>query len=198
MSNHLPSPGPSRPVPRWDEFDQLAAAVETYLDHEPDDPAWSDIWRALATIVGEHQRDAFVDAFDLDRPADRPCIRRLITGEDECQCRETRGWEERELETIGARDDPPHSPPHADHATLWLDEGRPAVYGMHVYPGNIEMVTPSRTADPEQRRRNGWFDLFEWAGEWGLEVSIMPKSWYYLGSTVHIVFYPPERYQSAE
>jgi hypothetical protein len=24
---------------------------------------------------------------------------------------------------------------------------------------------------------------------------VLPKSWYNLGSTVHVVFYPPERYR---
>lgn len=192
----VPTPGPSCPVPSWDEFDQLREAVLDYLDHEPSDPAWDDIWRALAAIMGEHQRDAFMQAFDLEAVAEKPCIRRLITGEDECTCHETRSWEERELETIGARDEPPHSPPHHDHATLWLDENDdPALYGMHVYPGGVEMVTPSKTADTDQQRRNGWFDIFNWASEWGLEVGILPKSWYSLGSTVHVVFYPPERYR---
>ena len=66
-----------------------------------------------------------------------------MTGEDSCTCQQKRDWKQRELETIGARDDPPHAPPYRDHATLWLDEsGDPAVYGMHVYPGNVEMVTP--------------------------------------------------------
>jgi len=38
-------------------------------------------------------------------------------------------------------------------------------------------------------------ELAEFAVEWGLEVSILPTSWYNLGSTVHAVFYPPERYR---
>jgi len=199
MSDDLPNPGPNQPVPSWDEFDQLRTAVRDYLNHDPDDPAWDDIWRALASIMGEYQRDAFIQSFGVEKPADRPCIRRLITGEEECTCHDSRSWEHRELETIGARDDPPHAPPHHDHATLWLDEeGEPAVYGMHVYPGNIESVTPSAAADPDQQRRNGWFDVFAWAREWGLEVGILPKSWYNPGSTVHVVFYPPERYRSGE
>ncbi|WP_250864822.1 hypothetical protein, partial [Halorientalis regularis] len=178
-----PSPGPNEPVPSWDEYDQLREAVHDYLEHDPDDPAWTGIWRALGAVMGEYQRDGFVEAFDLNEPAERSCIRRLITGEDECPCHETRGWEERELETIGARDEPPHSPPHADHKTLWLDEdGEPALYGMHVYPGNIEMITPSKTADPNQQQRNGWMDITRWAREWGLEVGFLPKSWYNLGS----------------
>jgi len=40
---------------------------------------------------------------------------------------------------------------------------------------------------------NQWFDLFEFTAEWGLEVSILGKSWYNLSSTVWVVFYPPER-----
>jgi hypothetical protein len=193
---NFPTPGPNEPVPAWDEYDQLKEAIHDYLDHEPDNPQWNDIWRALAAIMGESQRDAFVDAFDLAQPAETPCIRRLITGEESCTCQQKRDWKQRELETIGARDDPPHAPPYRDHSTLWLDEsGDPAVYGMHVYPGNVEMVTPSKTADPDQQQRNGWMDITRWAREWGLEVGFLAKSWYNLGSTVHVVFYPPERYR---
>lgn len=61
---------------------------------------------------------------------------------------------------------------------------------MHVYPGNIERL------DAREPPYNLWFDLFEFAAEWGLEVSILPKSWYNLGSTVHVIFYPPERFRS--
>jgi len=71
-------------VPAWDEYDQLEAALDDYLDHEPDDPAWNDVWRALAAILGEYQRDAFIEAFDLASPAETACIRRLITGESSC------------------------------------------------------------------------------------------------------------------
>lgn len=174
-----PNPGPNHPVPSWDEFEQLADAVDAYLDHSPADPAWDDIWRALGAIMGEYQRDAFVDAFDLSEPAEKPCIGRLITGE---VCPHD--------PLMDSPDRPPHSPPADDHATLWLDEdGEPALYGMHVYPGNIERLEAS---DPPY---NLWFNVFEFASEWGLEVSVLPKSWYALGSAVHIVFYPPERYR---
>ena len=175
------TPGPNETVPAWPEYRQLREAVHDYLDHEPDDPAWADIWQALAAIMGEYQRDAFVQAFDVDEPAEKACIRRLITGEEECT-----------YSPLEADDDPsgpPHKPPASDHATLWLDDGEPAVYSMHVYPGNIERL------DAAEPPYNLWFDLFEFAAEWGLEVSILPKSWYNLGSTVHIVLYPPERYR---
>jgi hypothetical protein len=66
-----PTPGPNEPVPAWDEYDQLKEAVHDYLDHEPDNPQWNDIWRALAAIMGEFQRDAFVQAFDLDESAEQ-------------------------------------------------------------------------------------------------------------------------------
>lgn len=63
---------------------------------------------------------------------------------------------------------------------------------MHVSPGNIERL------DTEEPPHNLWFDLFEFTAEWGLEVSILAKSWYNLGSTVHVVFYPPERYRDSQ
>lgn len=45
------------------------------------DPAWDDIWRELGAIIGEYQRDAFVEVFGVDVPAKMACIRRLIVGE---------------------------------------------------------------------------------------------------------------------
>ncbi|GAB3330071.1 hypothetical protein GCM10027355_36360 [Haloplanus salinarum] len=60
---------------------------------------------------------------------------------------------------------------------------------MHVYLGNIERL------DAEEPPYNQWFDLCEFASTYGLELSIHGKSWYNLGSTVHVVLYPPERYR---
>ena len=74
--------GPNEPIPAWDEYEQLREAAHAYLDHEPDDPARNDIWRTLGAIMGEYQRDAFVEVFDLDEPAETACVRCLITGEE--------------------------------------------------------------------------------------------------------------------
>lgn len=60
---------------------------------------------------------------------------------------------------------------------------------MHVYPGSIERLESKEPPD------NLWFDVFEFAAEWDLEVSILSKSWYNLGSTVHVFLYPPDRYR---
>jgi hypothetical protein len=105
-----PTLGPNEPVPSWDEYNQLKEAVHAYLDHEPRDPQWRDIWRALAAIMGEYQRDAFIQAHDLDRPAEQACIARLIDGRDECP-----------HNPIGQDDDPnapPHKPPCRSQYTL--------------------------------------------------------------------------------
>lgn len=180
-SDSWPTPGPNEPVPSWEEYNQLRDAIHDYLDHDPDNPAWADIWRAVGAIMGEYQRDAFVKAFDVDEPAKQASIRPLITGEDD--------WSHSPFEADSDPSNPPHKPPASDHATLWLDDGDPAVYSMHVYPGNIERL------DAEELPYNLWFDLFDFARKWGLEISILPKSWYNLGSTVHVVFYAPERYR---
>lgn len=37
-----------------------------------------------------------------------------------------------------------------------------AVRSMHVCPSNILTYTPSKTADPDQQQRNGWFDIINW------------------------------------
>lgn len=177
-----PSVGPNAPSVTWREYDQLEDAIHSYLDHEPRDPKWNDIWRALGAIMGTYQCDAFSQAFDLAEPAETACIRRLITGEDECP--------HSALEAETDPQGPPHKPPASDHATLWLDHGEPALYGMHVYPGNIERL---ESTEPPH---NLWFDVVEFASKWGLEISVLPKSWYNLGSTVQVVFYPPERYST--
>ena len=93
--------------------------------------------------------------------------------------------------TFKADNDPtesPHKPPACDYATLWLDDGEPAVYSMHLYPGNDEQL------DSQGPPHNSWFDILEFASDWELEVSIYPQSWYNLGSTVQIILNPPERY----
>jgi hypothetical protein len=109
-------------------------------------------------------------------------IRRLITGADECP--------HSTLEADTDLQGPPHKPSASDHATPWLDDGEPALYGMHVFPGNIERIAST------EPRHNLWFDVVEFASKWGLEFSVLPKSWYNLGTTVHVIFYPPERYPS--
>lgn len=83
-SPERPTPGLKESVPSWLEYGQIQGAIHDYLDHEPDNPQWQDIWRALEAIMGVYQRDAFVEAFDVDDPAEKVCLRRLITGKTEC------------------------------------------------------------------------------------------------------------------
>lgn len=112
--------------------------------------------------MGEYQHDAFVQAHGLDRPAETACIARLIDGRDECP-----------HNPVGEDDyptAPPYSPPASDHATLWLDDGEPALYRMHVYPGNIERLDAAETP------YNQWFDLCEFASRYGLELLVHGKS----------------------
>lgn len=103
--------------------------------------------------MGEYQRDAFLEAFDVDKRAETACVRRLITGEGECP--------HSPLEGDDDLDGPPHAPPASDYATLWLDDGEPALYSMHVYPGSIERL------GAEEPPYNQWFDLFEFASTGG-------------------------------
>lgn len=183
-SDDLPTPGPTDPVPTWPEFDALRDAVEQYLKHDPPDPTYNHLSQALGAILGEHYREKFVNAHGLTEPAETACLARLIDGRDECP------------HNVVTQDDDPNAPPHAppgdDHSTLWLDEdGDPAVYGMHVYAGNIEMRA---TDDPP----DSWFSVFEFARHYGLGVSVLPYSWYNFGRTVHVILYPPERYRSGD
>jgi hypothetical protein len=178
-SDDFPTPGPNEPVPTWPEYERLRDAVEAYLAHDAPDPTYKHISQAFAAILGEHYLKKFVRAHGLAEPAETACIGRLIDGCDECP------------HNVVEQDDDPNAPPHAppgdDHSTLWLDEdGDPAVYGMHLYQGNIEM----RATDPP----DSWFSIFEFARHYGLGVSVLPYSWYNYGRTVHVILYPPERY----
>lgn len=177
-----------------EEYHALKNAIDAYFE-ATGLPDQDDLYRVLGDILAPELRERFKTAYELERPADTPCIRRLITGEEECTCSETRSWVYRELERIGERDEPPHAPPHADHSTLWLDStGTAAVYSMYVYPGNVAPYYPSETADSAGNPRNGWFDMADWASHWGLDIKFSPISWYYPFSTVQVLFFPPRRY----
>lgn len=58
-----PTPGPNEPVPSFSEYRQLCEAIHDYPDHQPEDPRWDDTWQALGAIMGEYQRDSFLEAF---------------------------------------------------------------------------------------------------------------------------------------
>lgn len=194
MAKERYGPGLTPETRASDEYHALKDAIEAYRT-APDISERDDIWRALGNITAPVLREQFKSAHGLDRPADKACIRRLITGEDECTCSETISWADIEKEKIGKRKEPPHSPPHHDHAELWLDtNGDPAIYSMHVYVGNVMSYLPSKTADPKGNRRNGWFDMVNWARHWGLEIYFSPSSWYYPFAMVNVRFYPPGRY----
>lgn len=171
------------------EYSEFKETVQEYAreDHDPGE----DVYRALADALQEHLRDRFKSYWSVDERADTACIRRVITGEVECPCTDTRSWEERELERIGGRDDPPHDAPHEDHAELWLDDGEPVVYSMHVSAPETQTVSET-AARGGQTQRNGWFDLLDFAREWGLEFAVTPWSHYHAFSRVNIVLYSPE------
>ncbi|GGN26959.1 hypothetical protein [Halarchaeum nitratireducens] len=172
------------------EYSEFVDAVAEYAagEHEPGE----DVYRAVADALAEELRERFRQGWGLDEEAETPCLRRVITGADECTCSSTRSWADRERETIGARDDPPHAAPHSDHAELWLDDGEPVLYAMH--PSGLSVSSVSKTAVGEDGKqiRNGWFDVLEFAQAWGLEFAVMPVSHYHAFSRTCVVFYAPE------
>lgn len=170
---------------------EYRAFVETIREYADDQEPGENVRRAIADALENHLRERFQNAWKVDSTADTACLRRLITGENECNC--DRSWVDRERETVGEGDDPPHKPPHSDHASLWLQDDEPAVYSMHVSHPELQLVSKTAEPDPEQRQRNGWFDIVQCAEHWGLEIAVMPTSWYNAFSTINIVFYPPER-----
>jgi hypothetical protein len=178
-----PGPGPGDTMFKSEEYEQLEHAIRDYINSDPADEAMPSVWDVFAQVIGGYHRDRFIEAHDLDGPADKACIARLIAGYDECP--------HNVVEPDDDPNTPPHSPPASDHPTLWLDDGEPALYSMHVYTANIERL------DSNEPPHNLWFDLFGFAQRHGLEVSIHPTSWYNVGTTVQVVFYPPERYRQS-
>ena len=177
MTRHNPVPSP--------EYLEFVETIQAFA-HEHGE---TEATRALADGLEDALQKRFRDYWGVDERANTACFRRLITGDEECTC--DRSWEERELERIGDRDDPPHTPPHSNQPTLWLAAGDPVVYSMHLYTPEVQAV--SKAAAPAGRQiRNGWFDLFEFATAWGLELAMTPVSWYNPFSTVNVVFYSPE------
>jgi hypothetical protein len=173
------------------EYSEFKKTVQAYADadHEPGE----DVNRALADALSDDLREGFCRYWGVKEESDgRACIRRVITGETECTCSDTRSWVDREKETIGDSDDPPHSAPHEDHAELWLSEdGDPVLYSMHV--SSLEVSSVSKTAAGEGSQLwNGWFDVLEFAQRWGLELGVTPWSHYHTFSRVNVVFYSPE------
>jgi hypothetical protein len=182
MSRFNRSPSPA--------YRAFVATVQEYADadHDPGEA----VTRAIADALADELRERFKVHWNVTSTADTACLRRLITGADDCTC--DHSWIDREVETVGASDEPPHKPPHSDHASLWLDANeRPVVFSMHIAHPERQLVSKTAEPVPEQRQRNGWFDIVRCAEQWGLDIAVMPVSWYNAFSTVNIVFYPPER-----
>lgn len=155
---HTPSP----------EYSAFVKAIQEYATTDHDDPH-EDVLTAVADALEDHLRDQFKQQHNVDEIAETACIGRLIAGGDACH--------HTGLPMNGdASVQPPHHPPHADHTELWLRDGAPEVFSMHLY----------------DLHRDELQELLEFADRHGLEMSVDPSSWYYLGRTTHIVFYPPE------
>lgn len=172
MSRFTRSPSPA--------YRAFVTSIQEYADD--DQEPGETVTRAIADALSDELRERFKDYWEVDRQAEVPCLWRLITRENECTCE--RSGIDQERERIGSPGKPPHSPPYAAHATLWLDDGKPVLYSMHPSPPHTEP------------QRNGWFELGRFAQHWGLEIAVMPVSWYKAFSTVNIVFSPPEREQT--
>lgn len=172
------------------EYSQFVQAVKDYAEseHEPGE----DVYRALADALSENLREGFKNYWGVEVEADGPpCLRRVVTGADSCECNTS--WKNRELEAIGESDEPPHSAPHSDHAELWLsEEGEAVLYSMHISAPEHEVVSKTAAPDEEDRHRNGWFDIIDFASSWGLEVGVTPWSHYHAFSRVNVVLYSPE------
>lgn len=133
-----------------------------------DEQGGNNAIRAVADGLEDLLREQFKASYGVDKTTDGGrCIGRLISDGGRCTHNTPSKW--------SSSGDPPHSPPHADHADLWLADGEPAAYTMHLYD-----------FEGDQMR-----DVVEFADEWGLSVRSEPWSWYFPNQTVHVVFFNP-------
>lgn len=153
------------------EYTQLVGEIESSLD----ELGVTETTTAVADALEETLREGFKRGYNVDGTTDgSACVGRLVAGWNGCNHGMRRKGDD--------SDTPPHKPPHADHADLWLRDGEPAVYSMHLYDVQTKEIR----------------DLLEFADRWGLEIEIHGSSWYYANRTVHIVLYPPELFEPRE
>lgn len=121
----------------------------------------ADIERAVGVAAEAALRDRFMTDYGVTAEyRGRPCI--ALLWDEECR-------HERMTSEL------PHQPPHADHATLWVADGEPAVYTTHLYELPGEHVR----------------DLAAFADEYDLAFRIEPYSWYWPGRTTLVTFSRP-------
>jgi len=156
--NHFPSAA----------YREFVSTVKEFADRDDE-----DVVTATADALEDELRARFMDAHGVDATAETTCIAPLVAGWDDCQHVLPRKGDDGET--------PPHHPPHADHCDLWLDDGTPAAFTMHLYDVGRETLA----------------DLLDFADRWGLDFRISPASWYYANRTGLVVLYPPERFEKA-
>lgn len=87
----------------------------------------------------------------------------------------------------------------SDRADMWggnsglVDESVKALSDASLCHTNLS--GQYRGHEAEEPPYNQWFDICGFASSYDLELSIHGKYWYNLGSTVHVMLYPPERYR---
>lgn len=141
-----------------DRFASFVDDLRTFIETEDVD----ELERAVGIAAEKAHRERFKAQYGVDaKSGGRPCIARL--------------WDE-ECRHTSLTAELPHQPPHADHASLWLADGTPAVYTMHLY----EL--------PGQHVR----DIAAFAAEYELQFRIEPYSLYFPGQTTLVTFSPPE------
>lgn len=155
MTRHNQHPSP--------EYLGLVESIEEFVQEN----SFDDGLRAAADGLEDGYREQFKAGYAVETTANTACIGRLIEGWSMCK----HGWHQ--PRDGSADDQPPCKPPHADHADLWLRDGEPAAYSMHLYDVDQDVLG----------------DLFDFAEAYGLEVAIEPSSWYFPGQTTQIVFY---------
>jgi hypothetical protein len=170
-------------------YENGAPASDNLLNSDTNDPDQDNPLHVVGEMVqiSERYKQVFIDRFELDSQAKTSCVRRLITGEMNCPHEPLSS----SVDDNHASHGPPHSPPVSGYENLWLDHSnQPVVYGMHI---PVSVATPAEDTNASSSR---WFEIYEFASTWGLDVSVQPVSWQVPGRCVHVVLFSPEKYRS--
>lgn len=147
------------PLPLHYNFSQVGPPEQALMEAVTDviDSEDGDLTRAFAAAAGEYMLEVFKQQWAVDkRTTGQVCLDRLRGN----QCTRGHRW-----------DDHPHKMPHADHRSLWLREGEPALMVNHLYDLPWSYVT----------------DIVDFCREHGFKATFEAFSWYFPANTVMVV-----------
>jgi hypothetical protein len=78
-------------------YQAFVETIRAYADDEQE--PGETVWRAIADALADELRERFKTYWAVETTAETACLRRLITGADDCSC--DRSWTDREYCTGG-------------------------------------------------------------------------------------------------